>query len=173
MWLHSIKAERAQANTLQKQQWQNLKGAYTSSQKQAQEPEVRRVKLFTTKNKNHPPNGEKTFSNDRASGMERKDYNFFCAPPSFNPCFLLMNFCSFNTWTLLLAASLGRKSQRCLLLTSCSYYMCQLNIQKRATLPNSFNSLMSYLNKLVSLEARVRMTKKSIILWDRWALSPG
>lgn len=107
--LHVIKAERVQVNTLKKQQWPNLKGDYTSSQKQAQEPQVRGLKPFTTKTKNHPPKGKKNILKWWASRMERKNDNFFCSP-TFTPCFLLMN-CSFNTWTPLLAASLDKRAK--------------------------------------------------------------
>lgn len=42
---------------LKKEKWQNLKEDYTSRQKEAQEPEVRGLEVFTTKNKNHLPKG--------------------------------------------------------------------------------------------------------------------
>lgn len=64
-----------------REQWQNLRD-YTSSQKPAQEPEVRGLEIFTTKNKNCPPKGEKKKNslNNRASKRARKTSPFLLQP---------------------------------------------------------------------------------------------
>lgn len=46
----------------EKREMANLKRDYTSRQKQAQEPEIRGLDVFTTKNKSHPPKGREEMS---------------------------------------------------------------------------------------------------------------
>lgn len=57
MTAHHQNKQRERERKLKKEKWQNLKEDYTSRQKEAQEPEVRGLEVFTTKNKNHLPKG--------------------------------------------------------------------------------------------------------------------
>lgn len=83
MTAHHQNREGECVRTLKTQRWQNLKGDYTSSQKQAQELKVRGLEPSTTKNKNHPPQGKKIKKslNKRASKTMEKTSPFLLQPP--------------------------------------------------------------------------------------------
>ena len=66
----------------EKRNEKNLKRDYTSHQKQAQEPEIRGLEVFTTKNKSHLPKGRGEMSlNNRDSKTKKKEISlfFFCS----------------------------------------------------------------------------------------------
>lgn len=76
----------------EKRNEKNLKRDYTSHQKQAQEPEIRGLEVFTTKNKSHLPKGRGEMSlNNRDSKTKKKEISlFFFAVLILTPCFLTL-----------------------------------------------------------------------------------
>ena len=72
----------------------NLKRDYTSRQKQAQEPEIRGLEVFTTKNKSHPPKDRGEMSLNIELLRPKKEislyYYFFFTVLILTPCFLTL-----------------------------------------------------------------------------------